>query len=342
MTPTARFASFDAEQDRTGQLTQHDTLGRRRRRRPQSTGKRVSLQDRDLIWLQKLHEHGPLPSSFLLAFAKNTHRSAKRTKERLTDLFNEDNTAHGGPYLSRPPQQFRTLDSRYKQLVYDLTPAAEKALKQAGLWNSRTAKRPGPWLHGFMVSSITASIELATRDRRDLTFIPKSRLLERAGKDLRCPVDIPDPETGRLYKKDLIPDALFALEYDTPAGKRYRSFLVEADRSTEPATSANFNRKSWRRSLAQYERYVGQDLYQNHLRLKSSILILNVVTDPKRIVQIGRIIETHAPSLAPRMLFQAWEDFGPVFTPPKPRTALLEGGWSRVNLPEVRIDRAKN
>ena len=322
-------------------MQQLDTIGRRGRHRPQSTGKRVSLQDRDLLWLRKLHEHGPLASSFLLAYAKDTHRSAKRAKERLTDLFNEDNTAHGGPYLSRPPQQFRTLDSRYNQLVYDLTPAAEKALKQAGFWHGRRVARPGPWLHGFMVSSITASIELATRDRADLTFIPQSRLLERAGTVLRYPVDTPDPETGHVYTKDLIPDALFALEYDTPNGKRYRSLLVEADRSTEPATSTNFNRKSWRRNLAQYEQYVGQNLYQNHLQLKSSILILNVVTDPKRVEQIGWIIETHAPSLAPRMLFQAWEDFGPVFTPPKPRTALLEGGWSRVNLPEVHIDMAK-
>ncbi len=132
-------------------MPQPDTLGRRSRLTPQSTGKRLSLQPRDLLWLQKLHEHGPLPSSFLLAFAKGTHRSEKRAKERLTDLFNEDHTPHGGAYLSRPPQQFRTLDARYNQLVYQLTPAAERALKQAGLWNGRHAARQGPWLHGFMV-----------------------------------------------------------------------------------------------------------------------------------------------------------------------------------------------
>ena len=323
-------------------MTQLDTIGRRGRLKPQTAGKRVSLQDRDLLWLQKIHEHGPLPSSFLVAYAKDTHRSEKRAKERLTDLFNEDNTPHGGPYLSRPPQQFRTLDSRYNQLVYDLAPAAEKALKQAGPWNERQAERSGPWLHGFMVSCITASIELATLDRDDLTFIPQSRLLDRAGTDLRYPIDTPDPETGRVYRKNMIPDALFALEYNTPEGNRYRSFLVEADRSTEPATSKNFNRKSWQRSLAQYEQYVGQGLYRDHLKLKSSILILNIVTAPKRTVQIGQTIEARAPSLAGRMLFQAWEDFGPVFTPPQPKTALLEGGWYRVKLPEMRIDKTKN
>jgi hypothetical protein len=98
-----------------------DTLGRRSRLIAQSTGKRVTPKERDLLWFQKLREHGPLPSSFLLDYAKNSHRSEKRAKERLTDLFNEDNTPHGGPYLSRPPQQFRTIDSRYNQLVYDLT-----------------------------------------------------------------------------------------------------------------------------------------------------------------------------------------------------------------------------
>ena len=66
-----------------------DALGRRSRIRPTPTGKRITPQPRDLHWFEKLAEHGPLPSSFLLAFAKDTHRSEKRAKERLTDLFNE-------------------------------------------------------------------------------------------------------------------------------------------------------------------------------------------------------------------------------------------------------------
>lgn len=323
-------------------MKQLDTLGRRARLTPQSTGKRVSLQPRDILWLRKIHEHGPLPSAFLLAYAVDSHRSIKRAKERLTDLFNETNTAHGGAYLARPPQQFRTLDSRYNQLVYDLAPAAKMALKQQGLWNECRAAHGGPWLHGFMVSCITASIELATLDHADLTYIPQSRLLDRAGANLRHPIDTPDPRTGRVYKKDLIPDALFALGYKTLAGTRYRSFLVEADRSTEPGTSQNFHRKSWQRNLAQYEQYVGQSIYRDHLKLKAPMLVLNVVTDPKRINQVGRLIENQTPSLGQHMLFQTWEDFGPVFTPPKPRSVLLEGAWHRAGFPALRIDQAKN
>lgn len=140
-----------------------DALGRRGRLHPQSTSKSITLQERDLLWLQKIHEHGPLASSVLLAFAKDKGASAKRAQERLTDLFNEGNTAHGGAYLTRPPQQFATIDSRYNQLVYDLAPAGVRALKGRQLWRETNAVTAGPWLHQFMVSSITASTELVAK-----------------------------------------------------------------------------------------------------------------------------------------------------------------------------------
>ncbi len=315
-----------------------DSLGRRDRLRPQSTGKRITPQERDLLWFQKLLEHGPLPSSFLLQYAKETHRSEKRAKERLTDLFNEDNTPDGGPYLTRPPQQFRTIDSRYNQLVYDLGPAAKKALKRKDAWNEREAARSGPWLHGHMVSCITASIELATRDRDDMTFIPQSYLLERAEADLRYTTTISDPATGRTCKKDLIPDALFGLQYETPEGRRFRCFVVEADRSTEPATSKSFNRKSWLRSLLQYEAYLPTGAYREHLRLKAPLLVLNVTTDAKRSENMMDLMSRDGNPLSALMLFQAWGDFGAVFRPPQPNRALLHEAWDRADRPALRID----
>lgn len=315
-----------------------DTTGRRKRTQPVSTGKRVTPQDRDLLWFRKIHEHGPLPSSFLLQYAKGTHRSEKRAKERLTDLFNEDNTPHGGSYLARPLQQFRTIDSRYNQLVYDLTSAGEKTLKSAGLWKERSVARSGPWLHGFMVSCITASVELAALDRKDIEFIPQSELLERANTELRYPTRITEPAANGQYEKDLIPDALFGLKYHSSEGSRFRCFLIEADRATEPATSKNFNRKSWQRNLLQYEQYVGQGFYREHLNLKSPLLVLNVVTDPKRLDQVLRIASRYAPTIQSLLLFQTWEDFGPLFRPPRPNSALLERAWERTELASFRID----
>ena len=263
-------------------MSTFDTLGRRKRTSAVSTGKRIALQPTDLVWLQKLAEHGPLPSSYLLVFTRQQRQSDKRSLERLTDLFNEDRTKHGGRYLERPPQQFRTLDSRYNQLVYDAASEGYRALAEAGLEARGMATSAGPWLHRHMVACVTASIELATLDCADVMYIPGHRILNRAKVDLRYPVPITDPATGVHVKKDLIPDALFGLQYRTPAGDRFRFFVVECDRATEPAASQNWNRKSWLRSLLQYQTYVGGGLYREHLRLTAPLLVLNIVSDEMR------------------------------------------------------------
>lgn len=313
----------------------HDALQRRKRLRPVSTGKRVTPQERDLLWFAKLREHGPLPSSFLIEYGQHLGRSEKRARERLTDLFNEDNTPDDGPYISRPPQQFRTIDSRYNQLVYDLTPAAERALRRGGLWTNRSAPA-GPWLHSFMVSCITASIELATLSRNDLSYIPQSRILARAGVELRYRTIIQD--AGRELVKDLLPDALFGLEYLTDQGSRFRFFAVEADRATEPATSRNFNRKSFERSLLQYEQYIGRGAYKDHLKLTAPLMALNVCTDANRIAHMGLLIDRHYPAGNAYMLFQSWEDFGPVFRPPQPNLRLLTDWWERAGMVPFLLD----
>jgi hypothetical protein len=317
---------------------QRESLGRRSRLRATSTGKRVSPTQRDLLWLRKLAEHGPLPSSFLLAYALDTHRSDKRARERLCDLFNEDNTPDYGPYLIRPPQQFRTLDSRYNQLVYDLAPAGERALARLRQDVSASPAPSGPWLHRFMTSCIIASIELATLERNDLSYIPQSEILARATVELRHPVTITDPETKWTGAKDLIPDALFGLRYHTENGDRFRFFALEADRATEPTTTANWNRKSFLRNLLQYEAYVTRGAYREHLKLTAPLLVLNVLSDEQRSRRMVDLVAKRYPEGNTFMLFQAWADFGPVFRPPQPNPALLVGGWARGGMPPFRID----
>lgn len=321
--------------------TERDALARRKRLTPVSTGKRVTPQDRDVLWFAKLREHGPLPSSFLLQYAKDMRLNEKRARERLTDLFNEDDTADGGAYLTRPPQQFRTLDSRYNQLVYHLAPAGERALQRHGQAGAGIAAPSGPWLHRFMTSCITASIELATIDHPDITYIPQSKILTRAETELRFPVTITDPITKREEVKDLIPDAVFGLEYRTEASSRFRFFAVEADRATEPATSSNFNRKSFLRNLLQYEVYMRESGYRQHLALSAPLLVLTISSDPVRTARMIEMTAQHYPQGNAFMLFQTWEDFGPVFRPPSPRPELLLGDWARGGLPGLCIRKSR-
>ncbi|MGB0747120.1 MAG: replication-relaxation family protein [Magnetospiraceae bacterium] len=317
-----------------------DSLSRRKRTRLQSTGKRVTPQERDILWFSIVHRHGPLPSSFLHAFSKNLRRSEKRAKDRLTDLFNEARTPHGGPYLSRPLQQFRTIDSRYNDLVYDLTPASEAALKERDLWHEANANSAGPWLHRFMVACITASIELATLARNNIRFIPQADILSRAGAELRYPTTITNPKTGRTETRDLIPDALFGLEYRKGGQSYYRFFVVEADRGTEPTTSTNFNRKSHLRGLLQYRDYIGNGRYRKHLGLKSSLLALNVLTEATKMKKMMALTERISGSAGNSyMLYRTVDAFGLAFKPPKPMPELLEGPWKRAGKADFGIDR---
>ncbi|MFK7841706.1 MAG: replication-relaxation family protein [Sphingorhabdus sp.] len=305
-----------------------DKLGRRKRHVPQSTGKRVTPQERDVLWFQKLLEHGPLPSSFLLAYAQGSHKSEKRAKERLTDLFNEKNTPDDGTYLSRPPLQFRTFNAGYNQLVYDVTKHSLKALDRTRIDSLAGNANAGPWLHRHMVACITASIELATLDRDDVSYISQQQILKRADTELRAETTITEP-SGAYYTKNLLPDALFGLQYHISDGDRFRFFVVEADRSTEPATSRNFNRKSLLRTLLQYQDYIDNGLYREHLGLTSPLLVLNVVKDEKRLDQLLRLTSQEIGDGCSYQLFQAWDAFGEIFVPPQPNLELLEHAWQR-------------
>ena len=150
----------------------HDRIGRRSRMHPQSTGKRIRLTERDLLWMQKINTHGPLSTNELVAFGKHLGNNIQRAKNRLTDLFNEDNNTHNQPYLTRPKQQFQTIDARYNELVYDLSPTGVQALKDADHFHQNSGTSPGPWWHERMVAKFTASAELKLWViRRSITFL---------------------------------------------------------------------------------------------------------------------------------------------------------------------------
>lgn len=306
--------------------------------RSRSTGKRVSLTNRDWIWLQALHRHGPLPTSFLLEFSKPLQMNEKRARERLCDLFHEDHTPHNGAYLTRPLQQFQTIDSRYNQLVYDLAPTAIRALKLRQDWSEGSGPQGGPWWHRLMISSVTASLELATINRTDLNFIPQTQILERAQTTLEYAVECADPRSGKRVRKVLKPDALFGLEYRSRGRSRFRFFVVEADRATEPLTSSNFNRKSAEKQGILYQAYISARAYQQHLNLTSPLLALNVVSDPKRMDKLLELAERKFGAQS-YQLFQTWSEFATPARPPTPNLNLLAGVWERPGRPPVLIDR---
>jgi len=306
-------------------------MARRSRSQAQSTGKAIKPTERDLIWFAKLHEHGPLSSSFLHAFTKDRWPNEKKAKERFTDLFNEGNTPHNGTYLTRPKQQFNTMDARHHELVHDLSKASEKALREKQLWKEERPSLSSPWRHQYMVACITASIEIATLAHNDITYIPASAILSRANTSLRFPTSVLWPDASKPVEVDLVPDGLFGLEYDTVLGKRYRFFVVEADRGTEVAKTRNFNRKSFVRHILQYRDYVGAGGYREHLKLTAPLCVLNVSNSTVRQERLMTVLEELTGLEGSNyQLFQTYDGFGEVFKPPVLDTAFLEADWKRV------------
>ena len=315
-----------------------DSLGRRSRMRATSTGKRIRLTDRDVEWLQFIHRHGPLASSHLLRSTRSHRRSEKRARERLGDLFHEANTAHGGPYLTRPHQQFHTIDSRYNQLVYNLAPAGIEAIRQLDLWSNHSGPSGGPWWHSFMVSSITGSIELDCHDRDDLRFISQAQILERAGLPLSFPVKYRHPSSKQIIECELRPDAMFGLEYLTDRGSRFRFFVVEADRSTEPLTSRSRVRKSILSSMLQYQYLLRDGVYRERFKLTAPLIVLFVCSSQPRAERMAEIALANYPLIAPAMLFGVRSEFGEMKLIPRYTFGQSDQQWIAAGGGRMRID----
>ena len=318
----------------------HDRINRRLRHRRTPTGKQIALQPRDLLWFEKLHRHGPLSSTYLHAFSENLCRNPQRARNRLTDLYNENSNPHGGFYMDRPPQQFQTLDARYQDLVYDITPCAEEALKEDGRFRKDAPKPTGPWVHRYMVSSIAAAIEIETLKDPSLRFVFQDEILERAEVPLRFPVEYRNRATKKLDKAELVPDGIFGLEYRLSDGrKRYRFFAIEADRNTEPIRSSQFARKSYYRAVLQYREFVGRGVYKDILKMTVPLLVLNVTTNPTHLQSLVDLVaEVSGGAGNTFMLFQATPSFGRVFKPPALLPHLLHGSWQRAGHGDFHIN----
>lgn len=292
----------------------HDSVGRRLRHKRVPEGRRVILTERDLAWFSALHRHGPLPSSYLHEFTKDTHTNFKMSTSRLKLLFHENPS-----YIDRPFRQFETLDPRGNELVHALTEHSVVALKELGLWSAYAPNPGGPFRHQLMVSCITASIELNAHEK-GWRYIPQHQLLERAGTELAV-------EIGGLLR----PDALFALEIE---GK-YLVFFLEADRATEPLGTRDI-RKSFRHNVEQYRRLIGNEFYKEKFNLKASALLLNVTVSEKRRDHMTKMVAQFHPHGCTYILSHALPAFGTYFKPPRIMN-LLDVKWQRASNPEYQI-----
>lgn len=255
---------------------------------------------REIRWLQHIERHGPQSSEYLYELTRETHRCRDTTLRQLQKL-------RAGGYLLLPYQQRATERAEFNPYIYDLTNKAKDHLAELGTAQP-TVRPTGHWWHGYLVSCVTSSIDMAAA-RAGVRYIPAHDILAIRGATLAVPVS----------RQKLIPDQLFALDY----GGRYRAFTLEMDRGTEPASSAAA-RKSLTLMVQQYRTVHEAGLAARHYGLKATLLCLFVFQNAGREKVFQQIAGREAGGCGDR-IFTAVIPHGR-----KPLTGLAEKPWQRL------------
>jgi len=308
-----------------------DPLGRLSRDIAVSSGKRLRLTKRDLIWFRKLSRHGHLPSTFLHEFSKNSHKSEKRARERLKDLFREANTDHNGAYLLRPWQQNLTINPRNNHLVYALSKYGERMIKGEGLYESNTPRSSCSWKHDFLRSCVSASRELSCLAMPDLCeYVSHHEVVEKIGRD-----DF--SANGVMVRPDVIDGIRF---------KKTGNILLfptEIDCNTEPNESKNQNRKSYfKKKLLQYKTFISNKFYRSLWGIAGGVIMMTVTTNRTHMLNLMRTADRlfqHRGSIF--MGFQYVSGFEYYLKPPLPMTDFLTKPIQRPGKPPLILSELK-
>lgn len=315
-----------------------ETVTKRRHRGTRtSTGARIRVQPRDIAVFKALHEHGPLPTHYLYEYARAQSKSLNAFKKRLTPLYHERDTEHGGEYLSRPGEDYSAV-TRFENEIHDITRHAEHALEEHGHQLVPRTFENGLSAHRFMVSCTSASLEIAVNEEASLRWIPRSRILELSkSPTLKIPCTI--THKGTTSTRALIPDDIFGIEYIGDQSY-YRLFAVEDDRGNEPYKRASLEETSYLAKILRYQQVIEKGIYKEHFGRKCGLLVLNVTTTTSHMRGIiDLIMEMTGGRGLPYMLFKVVPCFGKRLAVPPVMRELLTTPWLRAGYPPIDISK---
>ena len=215
------------------------------------------------------------------------HRSAKKLSDSLTLLFR-----HG--YLDRPSVQLERYTTTKRQpYVYGLGNRGAALL--AGIddipaakvnWTDKNREAGRPFLkHTLLIADVNVGLELAIRNRSDVTLITRDQILANAPDATRNAdnpwkfrAKVPGPD-GTLQDQAVIPDGVFGLDF-TAARKRVY-FLLEADRATMPIVRSDLTQTSMQKKFMTY--FYGHRAGQHQERYGvGNFRVLTVTTNRER------------------------------------------------------------
>jgi hypothetical protein len=304
-----------------------DTLHRRlRHARPSPRVGRLCLTEADYLIFEAINRHGPLPTPYLYEVTKHLRKDFTHLQNRLTEFYHGD---EGGPYLTRPPQQFAGYEARYQPLVYDLSTRARQALAERGTHGHCLARRTDPFLHQLMTACVAASLEL-TLPANGLRYISRKEILshEKFPDEARrrknpLAVSLPGGE-----RRSLIPDDLFGVEYP---GVGFRFFALEVDRNTESIDRRSLDQTGFARKIAGYLSILTHGLHRQHWGLPN-LSILTVTTNAAHARNILKFIgRLNEPRYTDRFYFHVETSFSANWRVPRTvLSRLVAEPWSTV------------
>ncbi|MDA4845230.1 replication-relaxation family protein [Hoeflea poritis] len=251
-----------------------DSLGRRSRFKQTRTGKRMVFGQRDIDILRWLHRYRYLRQSHLQMLIEP--KSKKRFVERLGDLFHETG------YINRPALRHHWFDARSSPMFYEISNAGVAYLESNGLLphravtfsrRSRYSYNP-QFLHTMMIIETLTSIELVTMQEPNQRFVPFDEIMTKAPKgtkDAANPLSVPVtilpsksfPMIKRKIETQIIPDALYGIEYQIDGENRYRFWALECERSS-PARRSTAHASSTSLKSAAYHELIRSRSFRKH------------------------------------------------------------------------------
>ena len=240
----------------------------------------IELTDRDREILRHVQRHRFLRSSHLVPLVVGSRQHLLR---RLQRLFH-----HG--YLDRPRCQIDSFQrGGSRALAYGLGPKAASVLQTELQLPLRSHAPRGPASdvgrifldHTLLIADVLVGLELACRKHPDIRWIPAEELsgARRPHDVFRWSVSLP-----QRVRCGVIPDAVFALEFDGDARPR-SYFFLEADRATMPVVRKRLSQSSFFRKLLAYEATWEQGLHRTRFGFHR-FRVLTVTSSPSRVTSL--------------------------------------------------------
>ena len=286
--------------------------------------------ERDIEIFKLLARYRYLPSDYIHAFVGG---NAKALTRRLNLLSRKPNL-----YLARPHQQRESASANHRPLIYELDERGVRELRQRGASLPPKSYHRN-FAHELMISQITASIELGTREHPHVRLIAWPEILASphtplATRESQTPTSIP---VDFLFRKDKIAlnvqaDAQpFGLERVIGGSRSYLFFPgIEADCGTEPLDASDADRSSIAKKFAAYTAIAEQGIYHSHFGFPNFFVPI-ITSSTARMHSMMRLLENMTEGRGSKMfLFKTFLSFRSFEPPPKAGGHILSEPWDRV------------